>query len=543
MTALTASRTAVLFISANPCRRFAVQFPRRSQDVAALTPLPILRHSGGFSNGRKGRRQGRGGGACAEEGLSGSHDLEAEIYEFMERSAKPMDFPSRDDLIAAGREDLARAIAKEGGWLAYGWDLDEEEEEETVSTISDMARKRSCEECSRIFPHRMTLVAGETDTSMRTDLDSLCASSEDSSGTSTSGRSMDTEIPQNAGIEGILSRLEKERGLAFGFVLSKENEVMVEKEESLSMMAVRGNGVGSIESTAMCVSSNLGVSLHHSSSVQNSHHGPLLDVNCNSEHGTWRSWSIEKSGDPLSNVEAAEIVLEEDQRKLNLNFDCHDLIEKEKQNITVGRSASGKNSGANCPYDNDQGSFKSEIYVYLQHLESQLTSALQLLKFRSTNIHYEDKDQESFLKQLHNLSDVLEFQQNEIKNARDILRSIKAKLAILEGKIALEVIESQKVIEEKQTKLVAAEWSLRILHSVCIVWPNSASEVLLAGSFDGWTSQWRMEKNNSGVFSLCLKLYPGRYEIKFIVDGVWAVDPLRPITNNNGFKNNLLIVN
>lgn len=38
-----------------------------------------------------------------------------------------------------------------------------------------------------------------------------------------------------------MSRLEKERGLAFGFVSSNENEVMVKKEESLSIMSVRGN--------------------------------------------------------------------------------------------------------------------------------------------------------------------------------------------------------------------------------------------------------------------------------------------------------------
>lgn len=80
--------------------------------------------------------------------------------------------------------------------------------------------------------------------------------------------------------------------------------------------------------------------------------------------------------------------------------------------------------------------------------------------------------------------------------------------------------------------------------------------------------QRRMQKLKSGVFSITLKLYPGSYEvgcwhldyfsmfmsdplvsfpiilqIKFIVDGQWKVDPLRPIVYNNGFQNNLFTVN
>jgi hypothetical protein len=75
-----------------------------------------------------------------------------------------------------------------------------------------------------------------------------------------------------------------------------------------------------------------------------------------------------------------------------------------------------------------------------------------------------------------------------------------------------------------------------------------------------------MERSERGIFSLNLRLYPGRYEvtvcfllsvisifmvsdlsklcfqIKFIVDGVWKNDPLRPTLYNNGNENNLLVV-
>ncbi|RZR76696.1 hypothetical protein BHM03_00001574, partial [Ensete ventricosum] len=144
--------------------------------------------------------------------------------------------------------------------------------------------------------------------------------------------------------------------------------------------------------------------------------------------------------------------------------------------------------------------------------------------------------------ELHSLSDAWESQETEIVGAQNKLRSTRARMAALEGKMTLEIIEAKKLMEEKKKRDDAAQNALSLLRTVCIVWPNSASEVLLAGSFDGWNSQRRMESSGWGIFSLYLKLYPGRYEIKFIVDGVWKIDPLRPLVHNNGHENNLLII-
>lgn len=55
--------------------------------------------------------------------------LEAEIYDFMVKSAKPTHFPTKDELIAAGRMDLVEAIAVHGGYLAYGCDFDDDDDE------------------------------------------------------------------------------------------------------------------------------------------------------------------------------------------------------------------------------------------------------------------------------------------------------------------------------------------------------------------------------------------------------------------------------
>ncbi|KAF7809183.1 protein PTST-like protein 2, chloroplastic-like [Senna tora] len=127
-------------------------------------------------------------------------------------------------------------------------------------------------------------------------------------------------------------------------------------------------------------------------------------------------------------------------------------------------------------------------------------------------------------------------------NAQDRLRSIRAKLAVLEGKMTLAIMDANKIVEEKQKRIDNAHRALRFLKTTCVVWPNAASEVLLAGSFDGWSTQRKMEKSSAGVFSVHLQLYPGKYEIKFIVDGEWKIDPLRPVVHNNGFENNVLII-
>lgn len=51
-------------------------------------------------------------------------DLEAEILEFMAKSEKPTMFPTKEELVRAGRLDLVKAIKKKGGWFSLGWDAE-----------------------------------------------------------------------------------------------------------------------------------------------------------------------------------------------------------------------------------------------------------------------------------------------------------------------------------------------------------------------------------------------------------------------------------
>ena len=49
-------------------------------------------------------------------------------------------------------------------------------------------------------------------------------------------------------------------------------------------------------------------------------------------------------------------------------------------------------------------------------------------------------------------------------------------------------------------------------------------EVCVAGTFNEWVPA-KMRKQKDGRFALSLKLPPGAYEYRFVVDGHWMTDP------------------
>ena len=54
---------------------------------------------------------------------------------------------------------------------------------------------------------------------------------------------------------------------------------------------------------------------------------------------------------------------------------------------------------------------------------------------------------------------------------------------------------------------------------------GAASEVYLSGDFVHWDTQMiRMKEGKDGLWKAKVKLPPGRYEYKFIVDGRWVED-------------------
>ncbi|PWA65314.1 hypothetical protein CTI12_AA335610 [Artemisia annua] len=262
---------------------------------------------------------------------------------------RPNEFPSRKELLDGGRRDLVDAIVKKGGWMAFGWDDFEDGHTEDVNTRGDgYLRCSSSKQCA-----------------------------------SSSGRSVETVVQEDAGIEGILHRLEKHRSLSFG--ISKQDN------------------------------------------------GNCIDVSSKANDG--------HNGYVLPDAAAAET----------------SRVERPK-----------------------------DLKSQLQQMQIELSSALCLLRSKSEAPNPEGHKSSS--SKLHQLSDAWEFQENEIMNAKNRLRSIRGELAVLEGKMTMSINEAQKMLKAKQRGVDTGSRTLH-LQTTYIIWPNSASEVHLAGSFDGWTTQ------------------------------------------------------
>eukprot|EP00250_Pteridium_aquilinum_P018286 c24023_g1_i3 orf=398-1153(-) len=207
-----------------------------------------------------------------------------------------------------------------------------------------------------------------------------------------------------------------------------------------------------------------------------------------------------------------------------------------------------KKSRAAClKSDERQQDEKSTVSVShrIRGLEAELVSALDILKSERHTLADDitsTQKQKVALTELKEVSDSLEFCETEVMNKKRELRTARAQWTALEGKLALDLMEFRRSLEEKDRLFEKTMHGLKMLRTVRIVWPNPASEVFLAGSYDGWTSWRRMEKSSAGVYVTALQLYPGQYEMKFIVNGEWRVDPNRPISWASGFENNVLMV-
>ena len=69
-------------------------------------------------------------------------------------------------------------------------------------------------------------------------------------------------------------------------------------------------------------------------------------------------------------------------------------------------------------------------------------------------------------------------------------------------------------------------------------------KVFLAGTFNGWDPAAKQMTEKKGVYSTSLRLEPGKYEYKFVVDGTWCADPecLDCVPNDQGTLNSVIVV-
>ena len=68
--------------------------------------------------------------------------------------------------------------------------------------------------------------------------------------------------------------------------------------------------------------------------------------------------------------------------------------------------------------------------------------------------------------------------------------------------------------------------------------------VYVAGEFNKWNPTAKKMAFKNGVYSAKLKLAPGTYQYKFVIDGTWCADPanVESVPNDQGTFNSVVTV-
>lgn len=137
--------------------------------------------------------------------------------------------------------------------------------------------------------------------------------------------------------------------------------------------------------------------------------------------------------------------------------------------------------------------------------------------------------------------------------SRDLVET-KAQLALVQAKATAEGAQARQLALEKDIRLKSADLALANLKRAQVEYWGEGGRVELAGSFNGWQHFIHMEPDPTSeiikpdgsrgpmMWESELWLYPGVYEIKFIVDGNWQIDQRREMVIRNSLHNNLLRV-
>jgi 1,4-alpha-glucan branching enzyme len=71
-------------------------------------------------------------------------------------------------------------------------------------------------------------------------------------------------------------------------------------------------------------------------------------------------------------------------------------------------------------------------------------------------------------------------------------------------------------------------------------------KVYVAGTFNDWgpNAAPMADRDQTGVYAATLRISRGNHEYKYVVDGVWMVDPANPdcVINGHGSMNSMLVV-
>ncbi|XP_050887738.1 protein PTST homolog 3, chloroplastic isoform X1 [Lathyrus oleraceus] len=158
--------------------------------------------------------------------------------------------------------------------------------------------------------------------------------------------------------------------------------------------------------------------------------------------------------------------------------------------------------------------------------------------------------------EINHLKFMLYQKELELTRLKEQIEKEKHALSVLQTKAEEEISKARKLLSEKDAELLEAEESLSGLKEVLIEFSGDGDVVEVAGSFNGWHHPIKMDpqpqpltsvidhggSRKSRFWSAMLWLYPGVYEIKFVVDGHWTTDPQRESVGRGHICNNILRV-
>ncbi|XP_061357146.1 protein PTST homolog 3, chloroplastic isoform X2 [Gastrolobium bilobum] len=156
--------------------------------------------------------------------------------------------------------------------------------------------------------------------------------------------------------------------------------------------------------------------------------------------------------------------------------------------------------------------------------------------------------------EINHLKFMLYQKELELCRLKEQIEKEKLALSVLQTKAEAEISKARKLISDKDAELHVAEESLSGLKEVQIEFCCDGDVVEVAGSFNGWHHRIKMDpqpstsaidlggSRRSRFWSTMLWLYPGVYEIKFVVDGHWRTDPQRESVTRGHICNNILRV-
>ncbi|CAH1452052.1 unnamed protein product [Lactuca virosa] len=192
-------------------------------------------------------------------------------------------------------------------------------------------------------------------------------------------------------------------------------------------------------------------------------------------------------------------------------------------------------------------------------LSSQLVNSTSQLRNISSNdqlqsaedVEIRTKEDEA---EINRIKVILHHKELELSQLKEQIEKNKEALCELQAKAETEINKAQKLLLDKDAELLAAEESLSGLKQVQVDYWGEGESVEVAGSFNGWNHGVKLdpqpssnitdpiEFRNTRLWRSMLWLYPGIYEIKFIVDGKWMIDPMKEVVARGSIHNNVLRV-